>query len=236
MKCVAGHQPNLYPYGGFFAKLAYVDQFVIVDNTQYVKKQYHNRNSIQLQNGNEALLTIPVKNSGHYKQKINEALIDNSQNWRKKHIKTLLLNYKKANFFDKYFPFFESLLNKEWVYLSNFNIEFIKLCAQLLDINTPITLASKNNISGVATNLILDICQKTNANAYLHGKHSRDYVDFKLLDDQNIENRIQDFNCKVYPQNIANFTPNLSIIDILFHCGAKSKGILLNSQTISIEK
>jgi hypothetical protein len=236
MKCVAGHQPNLYPYGGFFAKLAYVDQFVIVDNTQYVKKQYHNRNSIQLQNGNEALLTIPVKNSGHYKQKINEALIDNSQNWEKKHIKTLLRNYKKAVFFDQYFPHFETLLNKEWEYLSNFNIEFIKLCTKLLNINTPIILASENNISGVATNLIFDICQKTNASAYLHGKHSRDYVDFKLLDDKNIENRIQDFNSKTYPQNSSTFMPNLSIIDILFHCGEKSKQIILESQKVSIEK
>lgn len=236
MKCVAGHQPNLYPYGGFFAKLAYVDQFVIVDNTQYVKKQYHNRNSIQLQNGNEALLTIPVKNSGNYKQKINEALIDNSQNWRKKHIKTLLLNYKKADFFDPYFPFFESLLIKEWEYLSTFNIEFIKLCAKLLNIDTPIILASKNDISGVATNLILDICQKTNADAYLHGKHSRDYVDFQLLSDNSIENNIQNFNSKAYPQNSSKFIPNLSIIDILFHCGQDSKQIILDSQKVSIEK
>ena len=236
MKCVAGHQPNLYPYGGFFAKLAYVDQFIIVDNTQYVKKQYHNRNSILLTNGSEALLTIPVKNSGRYKQKINEALIDNSQNWRKKHIKTLLANYTKANFFDQYFPLFESLLNKEWEYLSKFNIEFIKLCTKLLNIDTPIILASENNISGVATNLILDICKKTNANAYLHGKHSRDYVDFKLLSDQHIENKIQDFNSKIYLQNSSTFTPNLSIIDILFHCGEESKQIILDSQTISTEK
>jgi len=44
MSSVAGHQPNLFPYPGYFAKAAAVDTFVIVDTTQYVKKQYHHRN------------------------------------------------------------------------------------------------------------------------------------------------------------------------------------------------
>ena len=48
MTCAAGHQPNLYPYGGFFAKADAADVFVVVDNTQYVPKEYHNRNRVRL--------------------------------------------------------------------------------------------------------------------------------------------------------------------------------------------
>ena len=232
MKCVAGHQPNLYPYGGFFAKVASVDTFVIVDNTQYVKKQYHNRNRILLQNGTVQWLTIPVQNAGKYKQKINEVEIDNSCNWQKKHSKTLLVNYRKAAHFDEIYPLFEELLLREWHLIVDFNLAFINLCLKTLEIDTPVLIASKGNINGKASRLILDICRKTNSDSYLHGKHSRDYVDFDLLSGEGIKNLIQEFSPVEYQQNNNPFVPNLSIIDVLFHCGNDSKDLLLQSQKI----
>lgn len=234
MKCVAGHQCNLYPYGGFFAKAASVDHFVIVDNTQYVKKEFHNRNRIRLSNGNVIWLGIPVRNSGKYKQLINEVEIDNVQDWRKTHCRTLFLNYKKAPFFDKYFPELEKLLQMQWRYLSEFNIEIILLLFRLLDIQVPVCIASKEGISGKATELILDICRKTGSDAYLHGKHSRDYVDFPLLEHNGIRSYIQNFECLEYPQTGGgSFVPNLSVIDTLFNCGDKSKELLLHGNKIS---
>lgn len=233
MSCVAGHQPNLYPYGGFFAKIASVDKFVIVDITQYVKKQYHNRNRIQLHDGTVQWLSIPVKNAGNYKQMINEVEIDKSSNWQRKHSKTLLLNYKKAVFFSDFFPQLEKLYKTEWKLLIDFNIAFIRLCLDYLEIKTPVFLASELKISGIATTLILDICRKTDSDTYLHGFHSRDYVDFSFLSTAGIKNRIQDFNSLEYSQNGSIFEPNLSILDLIFHCGPNSKGILLESQTIT---
>jgi len=232
MSCVAGHQPNLYPYGGFFAKIASVDKFVIVDNTQYVKKQYQNRNRIQLHDGKVQWLSIPVKNAGHYRQKINKVEIDLSSDWQRKHTKTLLRNYKKAPFFQEFFPELEKLYKLEWHMLADFNIAFIKLCLDFLNIQTPVFIASELDISGVATTLILDICRKTASDTYLHGFHSKDYVEFDLLEQEGIKNSIQDFKALEYPQSGTIFQPNLSILDLLFHCGTKTKNILLQSQKI----
>lgn len=232
MKCVAGHQPNLYPYGGFFAKVASVDNFVIVDNTQYVKKQYHNRNRILLKNGQAKWLTIPVRTAGNFKQKINEVVIDNSTGWAKKHLKTLVANYKTSPFFDQYYSELEALLNKNWLKLFDFNMAFINFCLEVLEIKTPVIIASESNISGKASELILDICRKTDSNTYLHGKHARDYVDFDFLNEAGIQNLIQDFNPQPYSQQYQTFVPNLSIIDILFNCGNKSRELLLKSQKI----
>lgn len=232
MKCVAGHQPNLYPYGGFFAKVASVDTFVIVDNTQYVKKQYHNRNQILLQNGQVQWLTIPVKNAGHFKQKINEVEIENSSKWSKKHTRTLQASYRKAEHFELFFPQLEDLFNREWIKLFDFNKAFIELCLKFLEIKTPILIASEEGIDGKASSLILDICRKTGSDTYLHGKHSRDYVDFDYLAEAGIKNLIQDFSAKEYPQGTTPFIPNLSIIDIIFHCGKEARDLLLDSQTI----
>lgn len=233
MICVAGHQPNLYPYGGFFAKAASVDKFVLVDNTQYVKKQYHNRNRIKLADGSICWLSIPVRNAGHHKQPINTVEIDNTQNWNKKHKRTLFLNYKKSLFFDLYYPEFEDILSREWNLLADYNVAVIRLCLKLLDIHTPLFIASGAGIAGRSTDLILDMCRKTGADAYLHGKHSRDYVDFSLLEDAGIKNYVQDFTAVEYPQQSGGFTPNLSVLDIFFNCGNKTKEILLRGNKIT---
>lgn len=232
MKLVAGHQPNLYPYAGFFAKLATVDEFVIVDNTQYVKKQYHNRNSVKFPDCESRWLTIPVRNSGHYKQLINETEIDNSVDWRRKHAKTLRSNYSAAPFFDDFFSKLQVLLATDWRFLVDYNIAVITECVEYLKIGTPMVNASEVAISGVATELILDICRKTGSDTYLHGKHARDYVDFQLLEHAGITNLIQDYTAEPYKQVFGNFTPNLSILDIIFNCGPGSLDIILAGQKI----
>ncbi len=234
MKCVAGHQPNLYPYGGFFAKFAAVDVFVVVDNTQYVRKEFHNRNRVLLHDGSVQWLGIPVKNAGRYMQRINEVEIDNSLNWRRKHLGTISANYVKSPFFNDFFPEIESLLSAEWAMLSDFNTAFIKLCLGFLGIETPLLIASEEKICGVSTGLIEAICRHTGSGAYLHGKHARDYVDFGQLSSAGIKSYIQDFRPPEYPRDGLHFEPALSIIDMFFFCGASSTmELLLSSQTIS---
>jgi hypothetical protein len=234
MSLVAGHQPNLYPYGGFFAKAGAVDTFVIVDNTQYVKKQYHNRNRIKLMSGEVIWLGIPVRNAGRFMQKINEAEIDNTKPWARDHTRTLFLNYKKAAFFDECFPPFEELLRRQWRMLADFNVEVIHTCLRLLDITVPTPLASKEGIVGEARGLILDICRKTGSDSYLHGMHSRDYVDFPHLDAAGVRSLVQDFTAVEYPQvGGGPFAPNLSILDLLLNCGAAgARRIILGGNLI----
>jgi len=234
MKCVAGHQPNLYPYGGFFAKASVADAFVIADNTQYVKKEYHNRNRILLQNGQVQWLSIPVKNSGHFKNKINQMLIDNSVNWQRVHLKTLELNYKKTSWFQKYFPDIKNIILNDHEKLVDLNVAIIKYFFSIINIQTPVFLASELNISGQSTYYIYDICKKTGFKAYLHGKHAKDYVDFPFLKQKGITNYIQTFSPLEYKQvNSALFIPNLSILDIIFNLGPQAHTYLINCQKIN---
>lgn len=234
MKYVAGHQPNLYPYGGFFAKFASVDVFVIVDTTQYVRKEYHNRNRILLHDGKVQWLSIPVKNAGRYKQRIDEVEIDNSLNWRRKHLGTISANYRKSLFFKDFYPELERLVSAEWNMLSEFNVAFIRLCLEFLDIKTPLLLASAEGICGTSTGLIETICRHIGSEAYLHGKHARDYVDFNRLSATGIRSYVQDFCPPEYLRDGLHFEPALSIIDMLFFCGPRrTMELLLSSQKIT---
>jgi hypothetical protein len=237
MKFVAGHQPNLYPYAGFFAKLISVDEFVIVDNVQYVKKEYHNRNMLKFSDGTSKWLSIPVKNSGRYKQDIKSAEIDDKYDWRKLHLRTLELNYRKTAFFDEFFPSMRELFVKDWTMLSDYNIAFIRKSMEYLGITTPLTIASEKEICGEAHELILDICRKTGAESYLHGIHGLDYVDFDFLSANGVASLIQVFVPIEYPQMHGAFIPNLSILDVIFNCGKEgSLNVIQKGSRILDEK
>lgn len=233
MTCVAGHQPNLYPYGGFFAKANAADIFVLVDNTQYVPKQYQNRNRVRLHQGQVVWLSVPVLHHGRFGQLINQVEIDSSKPWAHDHLRTLSLNYCRAPFFDRYFPEFEALLQQEWRLLADYNLAVIRLSLRLLGIATPIRIASALGIAGKASELIVDLCRKTQADTYLHGKHSLDYVDFDLLRANGIQSRVQQFTAVPYRQTAPGFEPDLAILDILFHCGDRSLEILRQGNAIS---
>src|SRR4051812_2430296 len=101
-RLIAIHQPNLFPWLGYFAKIAKSDAFVFLDHVVLNPRTsiYTKRVKI-ISNKVEFWLTIPLKNKpGQTFQPINEMEIDNPKFVGDKQLKTLELNYKKAPFFN----------------------------------------------------------------------------------------------------------------------------------------
>ena len=48
---LVGHQPEYLPYIGFFNKIIHADKFVLVDNIQFNKISWQNRNKIRTVSG-----------------------------------------------------------------------------------------------------------------------------------------------------------------------------------------
>ena len=57
---VSIHQPEHFPYLGYFQKMADTDAFVLLDNVNYRKNYFQNRNRFMNKNGVEEWFTIPV--------------------------------------------------------------------------------------------------------------------------------------------------------------------------------
>ena len=68
---VAIHQPQYLPWLGYFDKIDKADIFVLLDDVQYKKNEWQNRNKILTATGWQ-WLTVPVKYN--FGQKINEVL------------------------------------------------------------------------------------------------------------------------------------------------------------------
>lgn len=216
---IAIHQPNFMPWMGYFYKIAKSDIFVLLDDVQYTKGGFTNRNRIKTPNG-EQWLTLNVNLSGHSFQSINKIIIFNKDKTLSKILKTIQNNYSKAEYFKSYFPELEKIVIESNDYLSEFNSSIIQWVKGLFNISTKIVRSSElNNIEGQSTDRLVSICNMLKASKYLSGKGGMNYQDEANFKDNNIELEITNFNHPVYNQLYGEFIPNLSIIDFIFNCG-----------------
>ncbi len=222
------HQPQYLPWLGYFNKAYQADIFIILDNVQFTKNDWQNRNRIKTSQGWQ-WLTVPVLHD--HGQSINEVKIDNKKNWCKAHFNALQMNYSKAPYFTDYVGFFESVYSKEWNLLSDINKAIIEQIIQWLGIETKIVTASDYVSTDESTQRLIDLCKEFEATTYLSGVDGKKYMDIEKFKENGIELEIQDFQHPVYPQlwtdgKNENFISHMSAIDLLFNYGPKSSELV----------
>lgn len=231
---LSAHQLHYLPWLRYFHKIAQSDIFVVMDNIQFNKNGWQNRNKIKTKDG-WMYLTVPVLNK--YQQKLDEVKIDNTQNWQKKHLNSLISNYAKAPYFGSYRQYFEKIYQMRWPDLNSINLEMLKLFLGALGIKTKIVLSSAlKQIEGTDSLRLVDICKALGADTYLSGAYAAGvYLDENIFKDAGINVKLQDWRCSQYQQQFKarGFIPDLAIADLLFNCGEKSLSILL-SETVKV--
>jgi hypothetical protein len=220
---IAGiHQPNYIPWSGYFYKIAKSDVFIFLDNVPYTKNSFINRNKIKTQHG-EAWMTISVLTKGRYGQMINEVKINNNVPWGKIHWKTIEANYAKAPYFKEYKHLFEDIYQKNWEKLIELNEALIKLICDILCIkNIKFIRASELGVSGRNTELLINICKATGADSYFSGSGGKKYMEEESFEKEGVKLKYSEFQHPTYDQLWGNFSPNLSVIDLIFNKGGSN--------------
>ncbi|MBP7056398.1 MAG: WbqC family protein [Candidatus Omnitrophica bacterium] len=226
---VAVHQPQYLPWLGYFHKIANCDKFVFLDNVQYKDREFQNRNKIRTKDG-PMWLTVPVSSKGRGRQIISRVLIDNGFEWKRKHLAALKTSYGHAPFFESYFPFFEKVSDKRWERLSDLNFHIIEYILKELGISKPIYFESELGTKSQKTDRIIEICRKLASDTYLSGAGGKDYLEEEKFSSSGIKLVYQKFDHPVYKQQFMkddkDFMPYMSIVDLLFNEGPKSREIL----------
>lgn len=235
-KVVAIHQPNFFPWLGYFDKLARADVFVVLDNVQFPKKGGTWSNRVRLLvDGRPQWLTMPVVRTYHGARAVNEMEIDNTAPWRKKLLKTLELNYHRAPNFSQVFPVVAELVQNPTANLAEYNWSGIESVATALGLDTSkLVIASTLAAEGQATDLLVAIVRAVGGTAYLCGGGATGYQDDAKFAAAGLELIYQDFQHPVYPQGgTRDFVPGLSIIDALMHCSFPATGAMLGATRVS---
>ncbi len=215
---LSGHQPNYLPYPGLIGKILFSDKFIYVSNVQLEKKSWQNRNRLRGANG-EIVLTVPVLTKGKFDQKISEAQINNTENWRQKHLSTIQLNYKKTPFYNDYIGFFEDLYSKEWNSLNELDIYVMNFILKDLGIKTEIYYDTDFQFEGAKTDLLVDMTKQLKCDTYLSNKGSENYVDIPSFTKEGLNHWYLDYKGVQYRQAFRPFVPYLSIFAMLFNVG-----------------
>lgn len=163
------HQPEHFPYEGFFQKIKSADLYVVLDNVKYRKNYFQNRNRIKLLDGTERWLTVPVEKKAPQRL-IRDVRVTSDNTWRSKILKTITenLNVDLTHVYDSN-------------HLININMNSIKWLLGKMNIKTPIVYASELNVSGKKSELLANICKAVDATEYISGPSGRDYLEIKYF-------------------------------------------------------
>jgi hypothetical protein len=219
---VAIHQPNFFPWLGYFDKIVQSDAFIFLDNVQLPKTSgtWSNRVKV-MSSGQPSWITAGLDRNYNGVKNINEMRFVNIEVWQRKMLATLTANYKKAPFYNEVFPFFENLILFKNSNVAEYNINAIISILNMLSVDTDkLYLSSALNAKGSSNELLINLTKLLGGKTYLSGGGAEGYQDKALFSAANIELRSQSFSHPNYFQLNETFQPGLSIIDALMNLGA----------------
>jgi hypothetical protein len=223
---ISTNQPYFLPFPGFFYKAHLSDIFVVLDTVQFPRgTTWISRNRFKNDQGT-LWLTVPVWKKGLGLQRIHEVRVCHEFRWVAKHLASLKTAYAKAPYFGDHLPFIENTYRARFEKLIAFNMAFIRYLFRQLKIETEIKLLSELGIQAAGNQMLVEICRRLGASAYLAQHTAAKYLDRGLFQREGVEVQLIKPPVCVYPQLWGTFVSNLSTCDLLFNCGPKAHDIL----------
>ena len=189
--------PTYFP-SLLFWKIILKNNFFWMKNSYYKKQTLRNRMFIHGANG-KLMLSIPIRHSGiNQKRFYDDVSIDSSSDWKKNHFKSIKIAYQSSPYFEFYEEDLKKFYQVETSNLYNFNLKSVELVLKWLEMGT--------------NNRTIDF----NIEIYKQSKNIREIDNREIKKKSNIK-YIQTFEDK------NGFIDGLSILDMIFNCGPKTK-------------
>ena len=238
MKRIVILQPGYLPWLGYFDLMFKADVFVILDDVQYTKRDWRSRNRIRTTDG-VTWLTVPVRAKGSRKRLIKDIEIDNTQDWARKHIKSLMTFYKNARFYGEFMPVMERIYCKRFKYLIDLDLALASEICQFLSLERQIVFSSEFESEAKKDEKLLSICMHLGGTHYLSGNAAKGYLRERIFEEKRISVEWHNYAHPYYRQlwvRKVGFVSHLSVIDLLLNHGRESLYIVTGKQVIKPEE
>lgn len=221
-------QPVYLPWLGYFEQMALCDEFMFLDDVQYTKQDWRNRNRIRTKDG-WMWLTIPIKR-GKLGQSLNQTRINHQLNWHRKHLAALEMNYKPCYYYSEIMGIYEAVFLTRPERLIDLTIPLIKAIADYMAIDTVFSKSSELTVlSEDKQERVIELCQLRGANIFYTGPSAQDYMEEQLYLDAGVQPVFQNYQHPIYEQHFKGFESHMSVLDLLMNYGPSAKEILLSS-------
>jgi hypothetical protein len=218
MRTAAIMQPTYLPYLGYFHLIAASDIFVFLDDVQFARRSWQQRNRIWGAAG-EVMLSVPVAKTDR-DAAICEIELSDAEPWRAKHLGSVRHTYAKRPFFAEGMAFLEAELAKPVTKLADLNCGLIEAAAGKLGLQREFVRASALGASGHRSDHLLALCRAVDATDYLSPMGSHDYMqEDGVFAAAGVPVRFQGFVEVPYDQGLAEFMPYMAFIDAVMNLG-----------------
>jgi WbqC-like protein family len=215
-------QSNYIPWKGYFDLIAMVDELILLDDVQYTKRDWRNRNRIKTPAG-PRWLTIPVRRAP-LGQRIDETEVADP-GWASRHWRALQGNYARAPFFEEVSAVLEPIyLGFGEQLLSNVNRLLIEAVCGMLGVRTRLRWSTDYGPTPTGRNeRLIDLCRQAGATRYLTVPGTRAYLDEGAFEKAGIAVDWMDYSgYPEYPQLHGAFEHRVSVLDLLMSTGGEA--------------
>jgi hypothetical protein len=226
-------QPGYLPWLGFFEQFAFAEVFVFLDDVQYTKQDWRNRNRIRSPSPEGwSWLTVPVQ-AAPASSPIHTVRIDYSRDWAGKHLNLLRNAYENAPHFASLFPLIRRRLQSRPEFLADLCIDLTRDLGEYLGIQRETLRSSDLHLAREdKSRHLLEICRRARIDWLYDGQKAADFLDLPLFEQHGIRVDFQVYAHPVYPQVLTPFVSHLSVVDLIFNCGPDSLSLVLQSPVV----
>jgi hypothetical protein len=224
---IAIHQPNYFPWLGYFQKILIADTFIFLDDAQYSKNSYTNR--VQILSGDESRwLTIPA--TYRFGDPIN-AVHATKPGWVRSHLDQLRTAYGNAPAFSETWEWIRGVYDnvEELADLASINRTLVETVADYLNLDCDFVAASDQDIGDrTGDDRLVALVQGVDPRGiYLSGSGGANYQNEEKFQAAKLGLEYGNFFHPQYKQGNDEFMIGLSTLDALFHTGREKTAAML---------
>ncbi len=212
-------QPMFFPWIGFFEQIKLCDVYVHYNDVQYSKGGFTNRVQVKSPEGSK-WLTVPLKNL-YLGPPVNQVEINNQQNWRTSHLELLRRCYETAPYYSEMLKLVENLYEREWDLLYDLSQATLRSVCEYFEFfeGKKFINIQDLNVGGTSSERVLATTLKVKADTYITGHGASKYLSHELFENAAIRVEYMDYQKTPYPQLFGEFTPYVSILDLIANVG-----------------
>jgi hypothetical protein len=218
---VAINQPCYLPWRGHFALMKAADVFVFYDDVQFTSntsRSFFARVQLKTARG-RSWLTVPVRKSGRFGQRIADVQVAEDGRWRTRHAAAIREALRAAPFAASVEPVVAALAGGAGDRLAELTIATTRLMAELLGVRRETLRSSALGIEGSGTDRVLAVCHALGATRYVTGHGALAYLDHEAFESAGIAVEYMDYDLSPYPQQHGAFEPYVTALDLLANTG-----------------
>lgn len=212
-------QPYFFPYLGYFHLIDAVDYFVVLDDVDYPKNGWVNRNRILI-NSEPAWFTFPVYSAGALVSEKHYAVDDRCFD---KARRKLSRAYGNSEALERVLSLFQHWEASGDSRVAPVNTMLLKAVCEIAGMRMPVFMASsemslKQELTGKRR--IYEICEQLGASEYVNLSGGATLYSSEEFQFRGIGLRFVESELLPYPQRSTTFFPRLSVLDFLLNRSA----------------